>query len=1477
MKLITNLLNKIPLIRHSELSALFSRWNNRDKIQGGIYRLPTTNNTPRQLCCHPSLRGEFYRPPTTDHRLRVSAPRMLGLTTVFLFLMLVMGSTAYAATTVEVTTNVLIKNVPPSGTHMVNDYYSGTLTKKRYAVNFEGSRFRRVYRTVLTTNGCYVKWVDYNGVNTPNWEPVITNSDFYIVSDPAKGVTGKIVKMANKTINYGGAVRTWCFLTFDQPISLDPPYEFDDVGVFNYNDSYLTAGNVGQTGTFRITANNNFIVTNDCAPGSFGNSSCRMDGTSDTSKQQFQCLADGGTTLNTSWRIGFWLKKDSGTPTVKWSFGYSGAPQETVTVPTGWEHREVILDCDVDRSINASIQVSGGSILIDDILIEQIEGDSNFPCRTEAINIYKEFNPGVLRAYTSGGMSIEDQLKPNLETYGFNCEMGDKLGVYEFQSKETITLSDACFACEEIGCSLHYNCSGTIFPWEITNMIEFLAAPTNTYWGNERAKQGHPIPWTESIKEIHIEIGNEAWNTFYPYIFKGFNGPDYWNDIINYAKNSPYFTNNIIMMPAGQAGTVTLQNEIIGYCTNADTFLIGAYTDRYLFDTDRTTLGDEGLFNWFMANMTYEAYNRVKPHRDALPADVDLAFYEYNTHTSHGDAPAGDFALLTPSLAQGIGLANYSLVNLEVSKIRWLNFYNITGKSTYGSPLFGLMHVMKPGEQHKRPVWYANMIMNKVREGNLMETVQSGDNPSYYSYGRFYSKTEGDFTSNEFKTIYSYAFQNNGTNGIILFNYDLNNSQDVVINLKEYVKDETAEKWTLTSDTYTNNNETVQGNVTSDYSVVSNFKSGYQISMPPCSEIVFKWTSDGDFPDLKTSVTNLYINEGNTADFNVMLTSEPKTAVTVSVARVSGDTDITVQSGSPAVLDASNWDTGETITLAAAEDDDMELGEAVIQCTAEGMTTVEVTAHELENDNGILVNPSDLSVPENGNADFYVRLSTDPGGALAVSVTKISGDENISALPATLNFDAGNWQTEQSVTVSAAEDPDIENGKAVIACTATGYLSNTVAVTEADNDTVALVVSETVLKVPEGGTNVFSVTLTAIPPDNSTITVYRVSGDSDLFVTNGQNLVFDSTNWDVDHFVTIFAKEDADKKISSAVFKCEPLFPNTDGAVELLAYETENDTINISFQRGVLPDDSYTNGIADTRLVESAPNDNYGDSTMLRIRDNTDAILFRWDLSSIPDTASVTWATITLTTYILGGPYDDVPVEVFQLKRDWTEMGATWNNYDDVNPWQTAGGKGDDDKYNTVLYSGILPFADESVVLNLNDSGLAAINSWIHNSKPNNGFIFVPTAGGRTFIRSSEANQFSGGVSNRPMLTLGYTFDVEAPTNASIIINNGDSQTTNFVVELALFAENPTPIDMQLSELSDFSGASWIPYQTNYTYTFGAPFAEKTLYARFSDGGAGISETVSDTIDIIPEPGIVFSIQCSVFGILCLLRKKLKT
>ncbi|GEM_PF-1734840 len=98
------------------------------------------------------------------------------------------------------------------------------------------------------------------------------------------------------------------------------------------------------------------------------------------------------------------------------------------------------------------------------------------------------------------------------------------------------------------------------------------------------------------------------------------------------------------------------------------------------------------------------------------------------------------------------------------------------------------------------------------------------------------------------------------------------------------------------------------------------------------------------------------------------------------------------------------------------------------------------------------------------------------------------------------------------------------------------------------------------------------------------------------------------------------------------------------------------------------------------------------------------------------------------------------------------------------------------------------------------------------------------------------------------------------PTNETVIIDNGDLQTTNFVVELNLSADNPMPIFMQISESNDFSDANWFDYQTNYTWTFSAPFETKTIYARFSTGGDDISDTASDTIKIVPEISVVGSL-----------------
>ena len=66
--------------------------------------------------------------------------------------------------------------------------------------------------------------------------------------------------------------------------------------------------------------------------------------------------------------------------------------------------------------------------------------------------------------------------------------------------------------------------------------------------------------------------------------------------------------------------------------------------------------------------------------------------------------------------------------------------------------------------------------------------------------------------------------------------------------------------------------------------------------------------------------------EGQTETYTVALATEPSATVTVSISGVSGDLSL-----DPTGLEftRSNWDIGQTITVAAAEDDDTSTDAAV--------------------------------------------------------------------------------------------------------------------------------------------------------------------------------------------------------------------------------------------------------------------------------------------------------------------------------------------------------------------------------------------------------------------------------------------------------------------------------------------------------------------------------------------------------------------
>src|SRR5690606_33328960 len=89
------------------------------------------------------------------------------------------------------------------------------------------------------------------------------------------------------------------------------------------------------------------------------------------------------------------------------------------------------------------------------------------------------------------------------------------------------------------------------------------------------------------------------------------------------------------------------------------------------------------------------------------------------------------------------------------------------------------------------------------------------------------------------------------------------------------------------------------------------------------------------------------VPQGGTADFEVRLSNQPSGNVTVTVARTSGSSDLTVSSGSQLQFTSSNWNQPQKVTIASA-DNGGNLAEAVVTVSAPGHDSAEATVREID-------------------------------------------------------------------------------------------------------------------------------------------------------------------------------------------------------------------------------------------------------------------------------------------------------------------------------------------------------------------------------------------------------------------------------------------------------------------------------------------------------------------------------------------------
>lgn len=347
-------------------------------------------------------------------------------------------------------------------------------------------------------------------------------------------------------------------------------------------------------------------------------------------------------------------------------------------------------------------------------------------------------------------------------------------------------------------------------------------------------------------------------------------------------------------------------------------------------------------------------------------------------------------------------------------------------------------------------------------------------------------------------------------------------------------------------------------------------------------------TNDDTAPTL--AIDDVSITEGNSGTSNLVftvtrtgLTTLPAsfTAVTANGTATAGSDYVALLAGSATI--AAGGATGSTTLTATINGDNVVeanetfsvgLSAAVNASIATGTGTGTITNDDTA---GVVLVQSggSTNVTEGGATDSYTLVMTsEPTGNVSIALTP---DAQVTAAISPVVFTSGNWNTPQTVTVTAVDDAIVEGPH-------TGTISHTVTSGDAvyNNFTVANVVANITDNDVPGATIVQSGGNTAVTEGGATDTYTMVltsepSGDVTVTPTGTQvsasplSLIFTSINWNVAQTVTVTASDDNvvegthTGSITHAVTSSDSNYNNLSIAGVPTISITDNDSATVQF------------------------------------------------------------------------------------------------------------------------------------------------------------------------------------------------------------------------------------------------------------------------------------------------------------------------
>jgi hypothetical protein len=497
-----------------------------------------------------------------------------------------------------------------------------------------------------------------------------------------------------------------------------------------------------------------------------------------------------------------------------------------------------------------------------DVSLKQTNGDptNTTVFRDPVVTALRTLQPGILR-YWGGNGQLGETLD-NLLAVQFARQ---RAGYSAYSSQATqidYSLHDFLVLCQTIGAEPWFVVPSTFSTTDASNLIEYLAgSATTTTYGAKRAALGQTAPWTQVFSKIHLEFGEQEWNSafgggtiLYPLPY----AQQAQTIFAAMQSNASYTAGSFDFVLGGQASSPANNTIIQNNVTNNTSFDVAPYTmnsvssystnellfgstfaePEALMSSSSTDASAEGL----TPGMVYQDYQAIQSSSHPVP----LSFSEINLSTLGGSITQSALNSYVSSLGAGLetadtmlqGLAQFGIVNQNLYALSGYNTLRADGSS---ADLFGAV-VDMGNTNRKRPQYLALQLANQALSTGaaMLQTTQTGANPTWDE------PLTNSVYFNGAHDVQSFAFSNGNNYSAVVFNLSRSATLPVIFT-GQNAPSGTVQMQQLTSANPTDTNESASVvNVAS--STLSSFSGTAGLSLPPYSMTVLTWSTSTATP-----------------------------------------------------------------------------------------------------------------------------------------------------------------------------------------------------------------------------------------------------------------------------------------------------------------------------------------------------------------------------------------------------------------------------------------------------------------------------------------------------------------------------------------------------------------------------------------------------------------------------------------------------